>query len=528
MKYRVVGWTYYEDTEILDSGNTIGFAERNAIIDEIRKRKYLFSGWHHQESWDGVVPILNDGRKRCYSQRGWGGVMAEAYNHMKDYDYASFTFYQSIPGDKLRFAPNDFNIYEFEPEAVENEHFRVNVSKELFEIARVSNPFYLEDLKELRYIDHDDIITLVYNDEELTFVVKDIDRNKTDIGLKDAKELIKGEFKIIVKHKPLCERKLSKAPLVRTRNSAFDMFKEAIDEYDYDVVKEILDHFNVNYIAEHTNKKKTNAMLSRFVREYINDSYKQGTVVQILQFVNNFKLYEEIASKLLENNKSIYITFINHYKDDKNMDEYILKFVSQIKQSDAITYDGLNILLKGIALKPDNKSLRKKYYKEISCTRLEGLSIMAGANLFKYLRKDDKRLIELDKYNTYDDDTIMKIVEYLTYPNDKVKTNAYPYNLPKIYEENEKVIDDGVKAYQEYIKERFDVDSIMEDMILHGIDKRCFEMDRYLDGERHAAYYVCALDVLTNYKYGLREKALAKYASKYENFKAEIEDVYKQ
>lgn len=528
MKYKVIGWTFYDNSEILDSGNTIGFAERNAIIDEIRKHKYLFSGWHHQESWDGVVPILNDGRKRCFSQRGWGGVMAEAYNHMKDYDYAAFTFYQSIPDDKLRFAPDDFNMYEFKLEAVENEHFRVDVSKELFEIARVSNPFYLEDLKELRYIDHDDLITLVYDNEELTFVVKDIDRNKTDIGLKKAKELINGEFKIIVTHKPESERKLSKASQVLTRSSAFEMFMEAIDEYDYDVVKEILDNFNVEYIAEHTNKKKTNAMLTRFVREYSNDIYKNGTIVKILQFVNNFKLYEEIASKLLENNKNIYISFINHYKHNKNMDEYILKFVSKLKRSDYLTFEGIDILFKAIALNPDNKALRRKYYKEINCTRLEGLSIMAGANLFKYLRKSDKCLIELDKYNTYNDDTIMKIVEYLTYPNDKVKTNAYPYNLPKIYESNEKIITDGIKAYQEYIKKRFDVDAIMEDMILHGIEKRCFEMDRYLDGERHAAYYVCALDVLTNYKYGLKEKVLAKYASIYENFQEELDDVYKK
>ena len=101
MKYRVVGWTYYDNSEIFNSGNTIGFAERNAIIDEIRKHKYLFTGWHHQESCEGVVPILNDGKKRCFSQRGWGGVMAEAYECMGNYDYASFSFHQSINKTKI-------------------------------------------------------------------------------------------------------------------------------------------------------------------------------------------------------------------------------------------------------------------------------------------------------------------------------------------------------------------------------------------------------------------------------------------
>ena len=79
MKYKVIGWTYYDNEEILSQRGTIGFAERNAIIDEIRKHKYLFTGYDHQEGYN-TVPILNDGRARLFSQRGFGGLMAEAYN----------------------------------------------------------------------------------------------------------------------------------------------------------------------------------------------------------------------------------------------------------------------------------------------------------------------------------------------------------------------------------------------------------------------------------------------------------------
>ena len=157
-----------DNSEILSSGNTIGFAERNAIIDEIRKHKYLFTGWHHQESWDGVVPILNDGMKRCFSQRGWGGVMAEAYEQMGDFDYAGFTFYESLYSSEIKYAPELDYIKEEQVEAVENEHFIVEVNEGLFEIAKKSNPFYLEDLDELRYIDSNDMITLKCNNEELT------------------------------------------------------------------------------------------------------------------------------------------------------------------------------------------------------------------------------------------------------------------------------------------------------------------------------------------------------------------------
>ena len=128
MKYKVIGWTYYDNSDILTSNDPIGFAERSAIIDEIRKHGYLFSGWHHQESWRGVVPILNDGKKRCFSQRGWGGIMAEAYGYTEDYDYAVFSFQQSVADTELRFPPDDFNIYAYTPEIIENEHFCTEVS----------------------------------------------------------------------------------------------------------------------------------------------------------------------------------------------------------------------------------------------------------------------------------------------------------------------------------------------------------------------------------------------------------------
>ena len=171
MKYKVIGWTYYDDGNILCSDKTISFAERNAIIDEIRKHKYLFSGWHHQERWDNVVPILNDGKKRCFSQRGWGGIMAEAYGCMGDYDYASFTFRQSIKESSLRFAKKEFNSYEFKPEMIENEHFTVEVNEGLFEIAKKSNPFYLEDLDSLRYICANDTITITCNGESSVIIL---------------------------------------------------------------------------------------------------------------------------------------------------------------------------------------------------------------------------------------------------------------------------------------------------------------------------------------------------------------------
>ena len=42
------------------------------------------------------------------------------------------------------------------------------------------------------------------------------------------------------------------------------------------------------------------------------------------------------------------------------------------------------------------------------------------------------------------------IIEYLTYPNNCINEDSYPFRLPKIYENDEQIIVDGVKAYQKY------------------------------------------------------------------------------
>ncbi len=528
MKYKVIGWTYYEDSEILDSGNTIGFAERNAIIDEIRKHKYLFSGWHHQESWEGVVPVLNDGRKRCFSQRGWGGVMAEAYGYMGDYDYSSFTFYQSISSDELKFAPDDFYIDDYKFEAVENEEFTIEISEALFEIAKTQNPFYLEDTDELRYIDANDIIYLTCNGEELRYVVKDVDRNKAEIGLKNYQELIKGKYKIILSHKLESEREFSKVPLIISKTSGINMFEEALKEYNYDIIEEAIEVFGVSFFANKFEDDNNASNLTRFIRGYADTNYKANTLKQMLEYMNDYKLYEEIALKTLEKDNYIYTSFIQFYLNTKRkMDKHILRFMEIIKESDKLYSGSINLIYKAICLEPDNNTFRKIYYKAIKDTRYEGLPIMAGNNLFKALRKKDRLLIQLDKYKTFDENTIMKIVKYLTYPNSNLLKENFYYRWPEMNLNDQSVVDKGIKSYQEYIKEHFDLDNILEEIIFYGIAKQCFEMDRYLNGESHAAKYIHEMDKMTDYKYNLKKRTLEMYAEKYENFKAELEYEYK-
>ena len=197
MKYKVVGWTHPDDYSILSPEKPIGYAEIYAIVDDIKENGYLFSGWHHQESYNNVVPVLNDGMKREFSQRSWGGIMAMANNEIGDYAYSRYTFYESLKKESLVFPEKSYS--KKDKSVVENEHFEISISEGLFNIAKNNNYCYLEDDERLRYIDINDTITLICNDEKVTYKVKTVDRNKNDVDFKES-NLIKGEFKIILSY----------------------------------------------------------------------------------------------------------------------------------------------------------------------------------------------------------------------------------------------------------------------------------------------------------------------------------------
>lgn len=172
MKLRVIGWTYYDDD--LQQGE-LGWAARNAIIDDIKKHGYMFSGWAHQEC-DCCAPVLNDGKIYCYSQRGWGGIMAEAHGYTGRMDYAKFAFAMDME-EEIR--PKDyFDEDTFEPEYHLNERFELEVSKDIFASAEHKLEIKLDDLPELRYLDNGDTLALVSGENKAEFTVVDVDRTK--------------------------------------------------------------------------------------------------------------------------------------------------------------------------------------------------------------------------------------------------------------------------------------------------------------------------------------------------------------
>ncbi len=172
MKYRVVGWISYDDPRIEDA--PITEAARNAIIDEIRRCNYDFTGWHHQESLYGA-PVLNDGMRRCFSQRGFGAVMAEAYGDTHPCAYVSYAFDFSM-GEIDYNLPNDpFDPEDFIPETQLNEEFTLCYPKEL-PFAENTPILRLPDLETLRYIDTGDTLRIIRGETSALFTVLDVNR----------------------------------------------------------------------------------------------------------------------------------------------------------------------------------------------------------------------------------------------------------------------------------------------------------------------------------------------------------------
>ncbi|MBE6553812.1 MAG: hypothetical protein E7666_05655 [Ruminococcaceae bacterium] len=190
MKYRVVGWTDF-DSETVDGIDGNSFAERNAIIDEIRKNGYRFTGWDHQEM-QTCTPVLNDGKARYYSQRGWGSIMAEAHERVGDYAGYAFGSGSNMPCD-------EFDPARFTPENDLQETFTVDVEEDIFALAQKKNPFFMEDLPALRMIDRGDTLTLRCKDAQMTVLVTDIDRSR-NIRRKDRvyDYVIHSKYKLVV------------------------------------------------------------------------------------------------------------------------------------------------------------------------------------------------------------------------------------------------------------------------------------------------------------------------------------------
>ena len=79
MKYEIIGWTRYNDTEydsVTDGEKA--FYLRTSVINEIRNNGYRFPGCYHADAEKGYAPVFNNGEKLCVSEKEWGAIMAQA------------------------------------------------------------------------------------------------------------------------------------------------------------------------------------------------------------------------------------------------------------------------------------------------------------------------------------------------------------------------------------------------------------------------------------------------------------------
>lgn len=181
MKYKVIGWTYWEDADV--PTGEITEASTQAIIDDIREHGYSFTGWDHQETMN-CAPVLNDGKKRLYSQRGFGALMAEAHGYHGSMDYARFSFRYDIsmnpdddysdtmPPHSLLFNPNTFI-----PEDI-SEDYIIELTEEQMDRAEKKKIVVLDDSPEIRFIDAGDRAILKCADAVIRYEIKKVVKEK--------------------------------------------------------------------------------------------------------------------------------------------------------------------------------------------------------------------------------------------------------------------------------------------------------------------------------------------------------------
>ena len=176
MKYRVVGWTYYDNPEVKSAD--CDDAAYWAIVRDIREHGYDFTGWDHQEML-GCAPVLNDGCKRLFSQRGFGQVMAYAHGDYSRMGYASYAFEDFFGGHKSKMPPaeREFDPSDFTPETDLCESLTHAVDRAVFDAARAGDviEFPIDD-PVLQSLGCGDTLTLTCEGESATYRVARVTR----------------------------------------------------------------------------------------------------------------------------------------------------------------------------------------------------------------------------------------------------------------------------------------------------------------------------------------------------------------
>lgn len=74
----------------------------DAVIKDIEKNSYLFTGEHHQEH-SKCAPVMSDGKIRRFSRREFAYLMAKAHGETEKYSYANYMEMIFIKKEYLKF-----------------------------------------------------------------------------------------------------------------------------------------------------------------------------------------------------------------------------------------------------------------------------------------------------------------------------------------------------------------------------------------------------------------------------------------
>ncbi|MBE5745256.1 MAG: hypothetical protein E7355_03865 [Clostridiales bacterium] len=159
---------------------SISWAAQYAVMDEIREKGYLFSGWQHQEAWAGC-PVLNDGKIRRFSQRGFAQVMAEAHGETGVYDYARYMdfSFSKKDGNAVAIMPkSNVDKNQILDKKALCETFALTVDETTLSKALETRVLTVEDAPQFRYLDTGDVLTITDGKHSLEIAVAMVDRKK--------------------------------------------------------------------------------------------------------------------------------------------------------------------------------------------------------------------------------------------------------------------------------------------------------------------------------------------------------------
>ena len=240
-KPKVIGWTLYDKNQVSwesvhkDDDPSAWSDVEQAIVDEIRRKKYKFGGNYHQYGKSGC-PIMEDGTTVMVSMRHWGDIMSRVWggNYC---DYA-WTHDQGEDYKVPKAKDGSWNKVRWMTEAdiAERDRQMEEARKQAdAEREKMMNERAKEQAKQHK--------------QDMTWAIKFADKFFKKRGLKVNVDVCNAVAELLVKgyedvKDPCCkslkwifepsERKRVEAERKKNLKKAFEQFNKLLDEHDAD------------------------------------------------------------------------------------------------------------------------------------------------------------------------------------------------------------------------------------------------------------------------------------------------------